>query len=283
MGDSSLLRGVRVVSLAVNLPGPLAAARLADLGAAVTKIAPPSGDPLAWVVPGWYAELHAKQTVVSLDLKMADGRARLEEMLAEADLLLTAIRPAALARLGLDWPALSSRYERLCQVAIVGYPSPEENRPGHDLTYQASMGLLEPPALPRLPLADYAAAVEAVNAALALLWTRERTGRAGYAQVSLAAALAPYADALRHGLLTPGGLLGGGAPGYNLYRAADGWLAVAAIEPHFFQRLAAALNLVEPDYDALAAVFRTRPASEWEAWAIEHDLPIAAVRTVAMR
>ena len=50
--DERPLRGIRVVSLAVNLPGPLTAARYTALGAAVTKVVPPSGDPLAWVSPG---------------------------------------------------------------------------------------------------------------------------------------------------------------------------------------------------------------------------------------
>ncbi len=278
METSSLLRGVQVVSLAVNLPGPLAAARLTQLGAAVTKIVPPGGDPLAWVVPALHAALQAGQTVVTLDLKAPDDRGRLDGFLAKADLLLTATRPAALARLGLDWPSLTARHPQLCQVAIVGFPSPDEDRAGHDLTYQAIWGLVEPPLLPRLPLADYAAAADAVSMALALLLARERTGHGDYAAVALTGALEPYVDSLRHGLLASGSLLGGGSPFYNLYRTADGWLAVAAIEPHFSERLAAALKLTSPDRNVLAAVFLSRTAAEWEAWAIERDLPIAAVR-----
>ena len=81
-------------------------------------------------------------------MKSAEGQAKLAELLAGADVLLTSTRPAALARLGLDWPTLSARYPRLCHVAIVGYPAPDEDRAGHDLTYQASAGLLEPPRFP---------------------------------------------------------------------------------------------------------------------------------------
>ena len=82
------------------------------------------------------------------------------------------------------------------------------------------MGLLEPPRFPRIPLADYAGSERAVTALFALLWARERTGRGGRSEVSLVEALAPYADALRYGLLAPGTLLGGGSPLYGLYRAA---------------------------------------------------------------
>ncbi len=146
-----LLRGIRIISLAINLPGPLAAARLTELGADVLKVIPPTGDPLAWVSPDWHDVLQRGQEVVKVDLKSAEGRGRLDELLAGRDLLLTSMRPLALARLGLEWSALSARYPRLCQVAIVGYPSPHGDRAGHDLTYQATAGLLVPPAFPAFP------------------------------------------------------------------------------------------------------------------------------------
>jgi len=272
------LRDIRAVSLAVNLPGPLTAARLSSLGAQVIKVIPPQGDPLAWVSPQWHDCLQAGQEVITLDLKAPEGRAHLAEMLAESDLLLTATRPAALARLGLDWPTLAARHVRLCQIAIVGYPAPDENRAGHDLTYQATVGLLDPPRFPSLPLADYAGSERAVSAAFALFWTRERTGRGGYAEVSLVEALAPYADALRYGLLAPGTLLGGASPLYGLYPAREGWVAVAALEPHFRARLAQGLGVAELTAEALAAAFLTRTASEWDSWAAEQDIPLAAVQ-----
>jgi alpha-methylacyl-CoA racemase len=98
---SAILDGVRVVSLATNLPGPIAAARLTRLGASVTKIEPPGGDALAPASPRWYAELTSGQRVVVLDLKVPEDRARLDDELDGADLLMTAMRPSALARLGL--------------------------------------------------------------------------------------------------------------------------------------------------------------------------------------
>ena len=101
------LRDIQVVSLAVNLPGPLTAARYTALGAAVTKVAPPGGDPLAWVTPAWHDALQAGQTVVTLDLKSAAGREELARMLVEADVLLTSTRLPALARL--DWTGPPSR------------------------------------------------------------------------------------------------------------------------------------------------------------------------------
>ena len=267
-----------MVSLAVNVPGPVAAARMRYLGASVTKIEPPAGDPLEQAAPGWYEDLATGQSIVSLDLKQPEDHARLGELLVDADLFLTASRLAALARLGLDWKELSTRYPGLSQVAIVGDPSPKDDVPGHDLTYQASLGLLSPPGLPRTLLADLAGAEQAVSAALALLLARERGGTSSYVEVSLAESAAAFADPLRHGLTAPGGSLGGGLPEYNLYRASDGWISVAALEPHFRRRLLDALDLKSAGYEDLAHIFATRTAIDWETWAAERDLPLAALR-----
>lgn len=273
-----LLR-MRVVSLAVNVPGPVAASRLQELGAEVIKIEPPGGDPLARACPAWYADLSRGQRVTVLDLKAPGGRAGLDGFLAQADLLLTSSRSGALSRLGLGREDLASRHPGLSHVAIVGHPAPGDDVPGHDLTYQAGLGLLSPPDLPRTLLADLAGAERAVSAALALLLGRERGGRAGYAEVSLSEAASGFAEPLRYGLTVPGALLGGGAPEYNLYRASDAWISVAALEPHFRQKLLEELGLVEgAGYEDLARVFRTRSAQHWEAWAAPRDLPLTSLR-----
>ena len=74
--------------------------------------------------------------------------------------------------------------------------------------------------------------------------------------------------------------MGGGWPGYQFYETAQGWIAVAALEPHFAKRLASELGLESLTHERLAAAFRTRTADEWEEWAVPRDLPIAAVRNV---
>lgn len=95
------LEGITVISLAGNLPGPLAAARLTALGAHVIKVEPPSGDALEAGVPAYYEELTAGQEILTIDLKDRAEFGRLHELAAEADILLTAMRPKAAAALGL--------------------------------------------------------------------------------------------------------------------------------------------------------------------------------------
>jgi len=272
------IEGIRVVTLALNVPGPVAAARLHQLGASVTKIEPPTGDPLTQYCPVWYRNLAAGQEVIRLDLKDSQERLRFEKIVEKTDLLLTSSRLAALTRLGLTWADLHTRYPRLNQVAIVGYPAPKENVAGHDITYQAALGLLVPPHLPRTLLADLASAERAVSMAMALLFARERDGRGGYAEVSLVEASAPFADPLHHGLTAPGALLGGGLPGYNIYRAQQGWIALAALETHFWQRLRETLELETGTREELEKRFLLRSADDWEKWGAANDIPIAAVR-----
>lgn len=264
------LTGRRVVSVAVNLPGPLAARRLADLGAHVLKVEPPAGDPLATYAPGLYAELSAGMEIAVRDLKAASAGG----LLAEADVLITSSRAASLARLGLD-PAAIGAHPRLCHVAIVGYADGDAAA-GHDLNYQAAAGLVRAPQLPVSLYADIAGGERAAFAALALLADRERTGRGGVAEVALAAAAAALAAPLRAGLTAEGAVLGGANPFYAVYPAQTGFVAVGCLEPQFADRLAAELHAQTAEQ--LAAAFLQRSADEWERWARAHDLPVNAVR-----
>jgi crotonobetainyl-CoA:carnitine CoA-transferase CaiB-like acyl-CoA transferase len=276
--DSTLLQGIKIVSLALNAPGPVAAARLAKLGADVTKIEPPSGDATKSAAPAWYESLCQGQIVLRLDLKSPEGRAELEDLLATADLLLASFRPSALQRLELDWESLHARHPRLSFVAIVGYLAPHQERTGHDLTYQSDFGLLRPPQMPPTLFIDLAGAERAVSMALALLNRAARSGQAGCAWVSLHECAQDLAAPLKAGLTTSNGLLGGAYPLYGFYRANDGWIAIAALEPHFAERLLSELGLEKADRVALERIFRQRKAASWEKWAAELDLPLVAVR-----
>lgn len=265
------LAGVRVVSLAPNLPGPLAAARLVAMGASVAKVEPPAGDPLAVASPGWYAELLRGQEVRTVDLKDPAGRAELEELLAGADVLLTASRPSALARLGI--PESVERHG-LVHVEIVGFTGEREDEAGHDLTYQANHGTLPEEGLPRVLAADLLGGERAATAALAGLRLRDAGEPAARLRVVLDDLGLLAGDGVRHGLTAPGGPLGGGRATYRVYDSADGRVAVAALEPHFARRLTEVVGPVEQ----LAEILATGTSGHWEALGREHDIPLVAVR-----
>ncbi|MRH93029.1 CoA transferase [Nocardia sp. SYP-A9097] len=271
-----ILEGVRVVSLAVNLPGPLAAARLAGFGASVIKVEPPTGDPLAVAAPGWYAELTGRQRVAVLDLKDPDDRAGLDAELAGADVLLTAMRPSALRKLGLD--NAPEQFPGLSHVEIVGHDGALEELPGHDLNYQAAHGTLQPPLMPTIPVADLLGAERAVSATLLALRNVAKSGAGHRYRVVLEDAAADAGAAVRHGLVGPEAPLGGATPTYGIYATADGHIALGALEPHFRARVLEHLQV--PDIRAeLERVFATHGTDHWEELAERADFPLTGIRS----
>lgn len=272
MHSTEFLDGVRVVTMAQNVPGPLAAARLRQAGARVVKVEPPTGDPFLALSPAWHAEMHAGIPIERLNLRAEAGQVRIATLLRDTDVFITSQRPSALARLALDPDTLRSRMPRLRVLRIVGSVRDPEH-PGHDLTYQALAGLLSE-VMPRTLAADVMASERAFAGTLALL--RQPPGST--MDVGLVESLDPLLAPLRHELTTPRGTLGGGALRYRVYPAKTGRVAVAALEPHFETRLYAQLDL--PMRSDPSSRFLERTAVEWESWARERDLPIVAVRDI---
>ncbi len=273
------LAGMRIVSLALNLPGPAALARLRALGADVLKIEPPAGDPMLQMCAPLYRAMHRGVERRTLDLKQADGRDALHAELAGADLLLTSFRPSALRRLGVDAPSLGVALPRLSTLAIVGARGRAAELAGHDLTYQAAAGLVDAPQLPATLLADMSGALLVVEAALAALLQAGRSGTGVALQVALTDAAAFAAVPRAAGLTAPGALLGGELPGYAVYRCRDGLVALAALEAHF----AAALLTHTGTSSArgLRAWCAAHDAAALQRLAQRDDLPLWAWRTAA--
>jgi crotonobetainyl-CoA:carnitine CoA-transferase CaiB-like acyl-CoA transferase len=278
--------------MALNVPGPVAVARLVAEGARAIKIEPPWGDPLEGLCKKWYDDLHRSVSVERIDLKSADGAARLKALLADADVFFASHRPSALGRLGLDAATLGGRFPALRHVNIVGdSANPEE--PGHDLTYQARAGLLPAPTLRQaqghpeqsrgmsgvegrnaMPLTLFADMVGAERAHAAIKDVMQQPGASRI--IGLYDAIRDLAAPLRYGLTATGGQLGGANRAYGIYAAREGAIAVTALEPHFRARLYDGLGLA--DGDDPSAIFATRTAMEWEQWAAALDLPLVALR-----
>lgn len=279
------LAGIRILSLAPNLPGPAALRQLAAMGASCLKFDPPSGDPMALYAPAFHGWLHEGIEVRSVDLKSTEGQQQLHAALNASDLLITSSRPSALARLGLTAERLTAECPHLGWVEIVGDHAPHDDHPGHDLTYQAEAGLVCDQ-LPVTLLADMGGALMATQAALELLVSRFRadaSARLRLRRVALAEAARYLALPLQWGLTAPGALLGGAHPGYQVLRCADGWVALAALEPHFQTKLRQVIATGVPDL-AREPDLRTAAAT-WclslEATALnqsarDHDLPLLA-------
>jgi crotonobetainyl-CoA:carnitine CoA-transferase CaiB-like acyl-CoA transferase len=269
------LQGLRVLDLTRLLPGPVAALRLAELGADVLKIeAPGAGDPTRTMLqsssdrvagrPGaFYRMVNRGKRETRLDLKSEAGRNVLRALAAEADVLIESFRPGVMERLGLGYTTLCTANPRLVYCAISGYGAsgPFADRAGHDLNYIGYAGVLDQlasrdgaPILPNFQIADLlGGALSAVTQILAALWHVARGGAGRFVDVSMTHTSYAHNFVAQVSLMNDGaapaagsGLLNGGVPCYNLYRTSDErWLAVGALELKFWETLCMALDRPE--------------------------------------
>jgi crotonobetainyl-CoA:carnitine CoA-transferase CaiB-like acyl-CoA transferase len=262
------LHGVKVVELGVWVAGPAATGIMADWGADVVKVEPPTGDPQRSVfgalgvadqsgVPPFEIDNRGKRSVIA-DLRDEKGMSVLMSLLADADVFVTNVRPAGLARLGLDPQSLTEKFPRLIYGVITGYGTegPDVDRAGYDIgAFWARSGLAHttvapdelPPAI-RSGQGDHTTALSLVSGVMAALFDRERTGKGRVVSTSL----------LRTGMYTLGWDIGvylrfgkrqstkpnreNPAPMMNCYRAGDGrafWLLGLEADRHFPGLLAA--------------------------------------------
>lgn len=282
------LRGVRVLSLALNLPGPAALMRLKAMGATCLKAEPPgpqgaSGDPMGQYNPTAYATMHGGIKVLTVDLKTDKGQQQLHKALARTDVLLTSFRPSALLKLGLGWKALHKAYPALSVVAIVGAPGERAEEPGHDLTYLADAGLVTGLDLPATLFADMGGALMASEATLKAVLAQKTSGKGAFQEVALSDAAAWLALPRSWGLTQPKGAVGGAHAGYRVYPCKDGRVAVAALEPHFAASLCAAAGvavdgmatLFKPaTHQAIASFLAGRTRRQLDALAVARDIPL---------
>jgi crotonobetainyl-CoA:carnitine CoA-transferase CaiB-like acyl-CoA transferase len=199
------LEGVRVVELGVWVAGPSAGGILADWGADVVKIEPPTGDPFRGLYvqvagvdipanPPFELDNRGKRSIV-LDLRHAEARAVIDRLLERADVFLTNLRGATLARLGLDHPQLAERFPRLVYARVTGYGErgPDADRPAYDVgAFWARTGMVaaltpegSDPPLQRGAMGDHTAGMTLAGGVAAALVARERTGRGQLVTTSL--------------------------------------------------------------------------------------------------
>jgi crotonobetainyl-CoA:carnitine CoA-transferase CaiB-like acyl-CoA transferase len=292
------LEGLRVLDLSRLLPGGYCTLLLADLGADVIKVEDlQAGDylrttpPLEKGVGMVFRALNRNKRAIRLDLKHPDGRAAFLRLAADSDVVVDGFRPGVLDRLGVGYAALAASNPRVIYCALTGYgqTGPWKGRAGHDLNYIALAGILAQTgnpaglAIPGTQIADFGGGLGAAFAILAALWGRERGGHGQAIDMSLLDLAVGWSllELTRTWAGEPsapagGGRLTGGFPCYRLYRAQDGDLSVAALEPRFWQALCATLG--RPDLErgqfaegrdaeetvaALAAIFATRTRAQW--------------------
>jgi crotonobetainyl-CoA:carnitine CoA-transferase CaiB-like acyl-CoA transferase len=309
------LAGVRVLDLSAYIAGPYGCTLLADQGADVIKVEPPSGDNLRKYPSTLDAESRAflgvnrgKRGLV-LDLKNPEALAVLHDLARQADVLVHNFRPSVPARLGIAYEQLAEINPRLIYCAVTGYgeTGPLKDKAGYDQVLQTMTGMCAlqgkadgPPEILYGSVVDYYASSMVAAGVASALYERERSGRGQFVGVSLLrSALALQSARLVWAEGEPRDIgrdmRSGGITG--IHPTGEGYLYISANTPHFWQALCAKTGLSElaanERYDSvrkraehrdeivprLHEALRARTALEWEAWFGE-EVPCAAARGV---
>jgi alpha-methylacyl-CoA racemase len=291
---------------------------LRELGADVTKVEPPGGDPLRRLAPlaadgesVFHHLLNGGKTGVVIDARTEAGRDELRALLDAADVLVDNARAATARKIGVDRDAIRAAHPRLIHCSITGYgqEGPMADRAGHDLNFVAETGLLSydvtgrtVPALPRMFIADVGGgAMSGVIGILAALVARGRTGEGAFIDISMHHAslywlMLPAARLLVHGVppLAPDLPTDGSFACYNVYECADGkWIALGALEQKFWAGFCGRIG--HPEWaarqydaeaqpgilDAVRALIRTRTRDAWVEAFADLDICLSPVRDPA--
>jgi crotonobetainyl-CoA:carnitine CoA-transferase CaiB-like acyl-CoA transferase len=293
----------------------------ADMGARVVKIEHPErgDDTRAWGPPfqdgesTYYLSVNRNKESVALDFKRPEGRRLLDALIDRADVVVENFRPGALARLGLDYPALSARRPSIILVSISGFgqTGPRRQEGGYDAVAQAEGGLMSvtgeaggPAVRLGVAIADIAAGMFAFQGLLLALIARAASGRGQHVDVGLLDAVAalltyqasrflatgesPARAGNRHLTIAP----------YDTLEAADGVLVLAVGNDQQWQRFCAALDRTDLASDdrfrtnasrtvnyavlrpLLAEIIRTRQMSVLVPMLRNAGVPCGAVRSV---
>jgi alpha-methylacyl-CoA racemase len=307
------LDGIRVLDFSTVGPGARCTRILADYGARVVKVGVPPARAGLQIEPAhWAYSAGRGMQRVRIDLKAPAGKAALLKLAAGADVMLESYRPGVVARLGIGYEDIRAINPRIvyCSTSGYGQDGPASTWAGHDINYLAMAGYLGctgpradgGPPIPGATIADSAAGgMHAALAIMAGLLRRGRTGEGCYLDVSVTegvlSLMSLYVDQHLATGEEPGpghDILTGRYACYDSYPTADGkWIAVGAIEPHFYANLCKALGCeqwldhqlddgVQPRIRAdFAAAFRTRDRDTWVAALAPRDTCVAPVYSIA--
>ncbi|MHB8918433.1 MAG: CaiB/BaiF CoA transferase family protein [Desulfocucumaceae bacterium] len=288
-----MLEGIRILDLSMNLPGPYCTMLLCDLGADVIKVEEPrTGDQARVLNDPFFHQLNRGKRSVKLNLKNSAGRDAFLELARHSDVVLESFRPGVVKRLGVDYDAVSGVNGKIiyCSISGFGQDGPMRDVPCHDLNVISLTGIQHmtgvrggPPVMPAPLIADTATGTLAALAIMSALWQRTVKHVGQYLDVSMYDSCFSWQH-IHASFLLSGfeygageGMLNGGAPSYNLYRAADGrYISIGAVEPHFWAGICRLLNredLIDKQFsygeeagkakEELQQLFLTKTSDQW--------------------
>ena len=282
-GSELPLSGLRVLDFTRVLAGPLCTMLLGDMGAEVIKIEDPrhGDDTRAWepFVGGWstyFLSVNRNKKSVAIDLKSADGKTFLTDLIRSADVLVENFRPGTLERLGFGFEQARALNERLIYCSISGYGATGRRRdlPGYDVLIQGESGMMDVtgfaqtgPTRVGVAITDCLAALYAVQGILLAHISRSSTGQGQFVDIALLDSAVSVLG-LHAGIVAATGS-GPGRVGnehpslapYEPYPASDGYVIVAVANPRLWSRFCAAKSADALEHDPRFATNGARLAN----------------------
>lgn len=317
----SLLADLKVVEMSHVMAAPTCGLMLADMGANVIKVErTPAGDDVRRNAPfnGDYsvpfAMMNRNKRSFAVNMKQAEGRAALKDLIASADIFIENYRPGAMAHYGIDYDTMKAINPRLIYCSLTGFGStgPYTSRGGFDLVAQGMSGLMSitgegpgrPPVKVGSPVTDISAGILAAMGILAAVNQRHQTGEGQFVDTSLFEAgimLTYWQSAIFFGSGNVPGAMGSAHPlmaPYQAFETANGWINVGAANQANWEKLTKCLNAEELANDPrfvsgndrmahldalvemLTAHFKTRGNDEWLQILEDHGIPAGPVLDV---
>jgi crotonobetainyl-CoA:carnitine CoA-transferase CaiB-like acyl-CoA transferase len=303
------LAGIRVIDMTSIVMGPLATVLMADLGAEVIKVEPPSGDSLRHVgypnEPGngplhWHLN-RGKRSVVA-DIGTPDGRANVLDLCASADVFATNVRPAALARAELTYDDVRKVNDHIVYASMVGYGTdgPLGARPAYDDLMQGEAGIAwamsqtgnDAPRFVPYNVCDRSVGLYAFGCINAALVARERSGHGEHIEIPMFETMVSLVmgEHLNGATFDPPT----GPTGYQRimtasrkpYRTTDGWVAALVYTTNQWRAFCALVGAggkpsggIEAEQAFLAAAFAKRSCDDWLTVLVEADVPVAPINS----
>lgn len=314
------LAGIRVVEFCSTAAGPFSAMLLADMGADVIKVEPPTGDGLRQWPPlnqGYsenFASLNRNKQSVVLNLKAPADLEIAKKLILDADVVIENNRPGVMARLGLDYASFAELRPQLlyCSISAYGQSGPRASEGGFDLTIQASAGVMsvtgEPDGAPvkcGVPLSDFASGLYAAFSIAAALNQVRAGGGGAHIDVPMfgcTLGIAALQTSEYFGNQRSPVKLGSAHPRnapYQAFKAADGYFAIAAGNHKLWLEVCQVVNRPELIQDArftsptdraqhqtalkniLETVFTQQPVDHWIAAFNTAGVPHARINDYA--
>ncbi len=262
-----MLEGMKVIELAYFYPGPYCTQILAELGAEVVKIEPPSGDPMRYRSE-IFAALNRNKKSVVLNLKEKEDLEKFYELVKKSDVIVEGFRPGVAKKLGVDYESVREINSGIIYCSISGLGQ-EVSKPVHDINVLSLAGIcfiagkkFEKPVDPNVQLSDFASAVFAAISILAAYVRKIKTGEGCYIDLSMLdsalAAIPLHSARLLNGMDVAEDFVAN--PGYDIYEAKDGFVSVGIlVEDHLWKLFCERLEL---EYGELSYKERLKKANE---------------------